>query len=147
MISRNIFVSVTFALLTMIVLPAWSDGLLNANEATERQLSALPQLSGELSNRIVSARPFKTWGDLHELLAASLSDEQLEKLYGSLFVPLKLNSAADADIQLIPGVGRRMAHEFEEYRPYTSMEQFRREIGKYVDADEVARYEQYVILE
>ena len=37
-----------------------------------------------------------------------------------------------------------MAHEFEEYRPYTSMEQFRREIGKYVNEDEVARLERYV---
>jgi radical SAM superfamily enzyme with C-terminal helix-hairpin-helix motif len=80
-------------------------------------------------------------------LAKTINEDQLEVLYGSLFVPLKLNSAADADIQLIPGVGRRMAHEFEEYRPYTSMEQFRREIGKYVDAEEVARYEQYVVLE
>ncbi|MFB3078274.1 MAG: hypothetical protein ACE1Y4_09720, partial [Lysobacterales bacterium] len=64
-----------------------------------------------------------------------------------VFVPLKLNSAANADIRLIPGVGRRMANEFEEYRPYMSMEQFRREIGKYVDAKEVARLEQYVVLE
>ena len=37
-----------------------------------------------------------------------------------------------------------MAHEFEEYRPYTSLEQFRREIGKYVDDEEVARLERYV---
>ena len=40
-----------------------------------------------------------------------------------------------------------MAREFDEYRPYTDMDQFRREIGKYVDEDEVARYEQYVILD
>ena len=48
------------------------------------------------------------------------------------------------EIELIPGVGGRMRHEFEEYRPYTSIEQFRREIGKYVDDDEVARLERYV---
>jgi len=48
---------------------------------------------------------------------------------------------------LIPGVGGRMAHEFEEYRPYSNIEQFRREIGKYVDEAEVARLEQYVTLE
>jgi hypothetical protein len=40
-----------------------------------------------------------------------------------------------------------MAHEFEEYRPYTSVEQFRREIGKYVDAKEVARLERYLVIE
>ncbi len=41
----------------------------------------------------------------------------------------------------------KMVHEFEEYRPYSSMEQFRREIGKYVDDDEVARLESYVTLD
>ena len=41
----------------------------------------------------------------------------------------------------------KMVHEFEEYRPYRSMDQFRREIGKYVDADEVARLESYVTLD
>jgi hypothetical protein len=40
-----------------------------------------------------------------------------------------------------------MAHEFEEYRPYANIEQFRREIGKYVDEKEVARLEQYVTLD
>jgi hypothetical protein len=41
----------------------------------------------------------------------------------------------------------RMVHEFEEYRPYTSFEQFRREIGKYVDQKEVARLERYLVIE
>ena len=50
------------------------------------------------------------------------------------------------EILLIPGVGDRMAHEFEEYRPYDGIERFRREIGKYVDANEVARLEQYVTI-
>ena len=40
-----------------------------------------------------------------------------------------------------------MIHEFEEYRPYVAIEQFRREIGKYVDDDEVARFERYVVIE
>jgi hypothetical protein len=39
-----------------------------------------------------------------------------------------------------------MHHEFEEYRPYTSIERFRREIGKYVDSAEVARLERYVTI-
>jgi hypothetical protein len=39
-----------------------------------------------------------------------------------------------------------MLREFKEYRPYKTMEQFRREIGKYVDEKEVARLERYVTL-
>lgn len=37
-----------------------------------------------------------------------------------------------------------MAREFLEYRPYVSIQQFRREIGKYVDDAVVAEYEKYV---
>ena len=37
-----------------------------------------------------------------------------------------------------------MRHEFEEYRPYEAMAQFRRDVGKYVDDDEVERLARYV---
>jgi len=84
---------------------------------------------------------------LNTALADSLGTEELETLYGKLFVPINLNTASRDDILLIPGLSRRMAHEFEEYRPYSSMEQFRREIGKYVDEAEVARLEMYVTLD
>ena len=67
-------------------------------------------------------------------------------IYAKVWKPLDLNTASGEEILLIPGVGRRMRHEFEEYRPYRSMDQFRREIGKYVDKDEVARLERYVMI-
>lgn len=60
--------------------------------------------------------------------------------------PLNLNTATSEEFATIPGVGDRMVHEFEEYRPYASIEQFRREIGKYVDEDVVAGYEEYVFV-
>jgi DNA uptake protein ComE-like DNA-binding protein len=62
-------------------------------------------------------------------------------------VPININTATDAQILAIPGVGPRMLREFKEYRPYTSIEQFRREIGKYVDKAEVARLEQYITIQ
>lgn len=61
-------------------------------------------------------------------------------------VPVNINTATDAEILKIPGVGPRMLREFKEYRPWTSIEQFRREIGKYVDKAEVARLEQYIVI-
>ena len=61
-------------------------------------------------------------------------------------VLLNLNTAAEADFLAVPGVGERMAHEFEEYRPYASVREFRREIGKYVDEATVAGYEPYVFV-
>lgn len=57
---------------------------------------------------------------------------------------INLNTATSEDFMTIPNMGERMVHEFEEYRPYVSVQQFRREIGKYVDEGQVAEYEQYV---
>ena len=59
---------------------------------------------------------------------------------------INLNTATDAELMTIPGMGPRMLREFKEYRPYTSIEQFRREIGTYVGKAEVARFEQYVTI-
>lgn len=121
--------------------------ILNANSATAAELAAVPQLNNSLVNAIIDGRPYASIRALDVLLGESLDEEQRESIYGHIFVPISLNNATNADIQLIPGVGRRMAHEFEEYRPYSNIEQFRREIGKYVDEDEVARLEKYVTLD
>jgi len=64
-----------------------------------------------------------------------------------VFIPLNLNAASEAELMTIPGMTSRMAHEFEEYRPYVSYDQFRREIGKYVDDKELSRLESYVTLD
>ena len=84
--------------------------------------------------------------DLHALLSKTLSKEQLAELYGKMFVQINLNTAAPSEILLIPGMGNQMLREFQEYRPYRTITQFRKEIGKYVDQKEVARLEQYVFV-
>jgi DNA uptake protein ComE-like DNA-binding protein len=62
-------------------------------------------------------------------------------------VPINLNTGSDDDILSIPGMGPRMLREFKEYRPYSNIERFRKEIGKYVDQKEVARLERYVTIQ
>jgi DNA uptake protein ComE-like DNA-binding protein len=58
---------------------------------------------------------------------------------------LNLNTLTEDQLMsTIPGFSSRMVREFMEYRPYISIQQFRKEIGKYVDAEQVATYEQYV---
>ncbi|HUS13142.1 MAG TPA: hypothetical protein VMZ30_21905 [Pyrinomonadaceae bacterium] len=60
---------------------------------------------------------------------------------------LNINTASQADfLGTIPNLGNRMVHEFEEYRPYKSIQQFRKEIGKYVDQAQVAEYEKYIFV-
>ncbi len=120
--------------------------VLNPNLAEENELVSLPHASAELVSAITSGRPYLNMTALDTVLSETLNNTQRAEVYGKLFLPINLNTASEDEIMLIPGMSGRMTHEFEEYRPYTSLEQFRREIGKYVDEDEVARFEQYVFV-
>ena len=123
-----------------------SEGLVNPDLANERELLSLPHMNATLVKDIMERRPFLKMSDLNSFLAPSLRKEQLTELYGKMFVQINLNTATQEEILLIPGVGKRMLHEFEEYRPYKTLAQFRKEIGKYVDQKELARLEQYVFV-
>lgn len=60
--------------------------------------------------------------------------------------PINLNTASDAEILAVPTTGQRFLREFKEYRPYVNVEQFRRELGKYVDPAQVNAWLQYVFV-
>ncbi len=120
--------------------------VVNPNQAGQEELLNLPHLDAALVEGILQRRPFLSMTELTAFLSESLGEEQRAELYVQLFVPMNLNTTAEEDFLLVPGVGSRLAHEFEEYRPYQAMAQFRREIGKYVDEEEVARLEQYVFV-
>ena len=115
--------------------------VLNANLATESDLIVLG-LSSELIAKIIAFRPYESMTDFNEIIKG----KDTEELFKKIFVPFNLNTTAEVDFKMIPGIGNRIAHEFEEYRPYTSIKQFKREIGKYVDENEVSRYLNYVFV-
>ena len=120
--------------------------IVDANLATEKELSAMPHMTAALVKSVVDGRPFQSVTDLDKLLGQTLSAEQRKELYAKLFVHLNLNTCTKDEIMLIPNAGARMAREFFEYRPYKALAQFHREIDKYVDDAELARLEQYVFV-
>lgn len=123
-----------------------NSNVLNPNLASKAELAELPGLGETQAEQIIAARPVPSSSSLVALLGDAITETQRAELLARLFVPINLNSASREEIMLVPGINRRMAHEFEEYRPYASIQQFRREIGKYVDEQEVARFEQYVFV-
>ena len=151
-LKRSVFLSLLFAGWVLSVaapLPAQvgrHQGMTEPNIADEKELMKLPHLNPALVKGIVERRPFANMMDLHKFLSQSLDSKQLSELYAKMFLPINLNTATREEIMLIPGMGNRMVREFLEYRPYTAIAQFRKEIGKYVDDKEVARLEQYVFV-
>lgn len=120
---------------------------LDPEAATREALLTVPNVDEATADALLAGGPYENMLEVDRVLAAQgLNDDEREAAYGRLWKPLDLNTASGEEILLIPGVGERMQHEFEEYRPYRGIAQFRREIGKYVDEEEVARLEQYVTI-
>ena len=123
-----------------------SGAFLDPNTATREKLLALPGMDSAAVSALESGRQYQNMTAVDRALASHLSETERDSVYTRLWTPIDLNTATDQEILLIPGVGNRMLHEFKEYRPYNSMDRFRREIGKYVDSTEVARLERYVTI-
>ena len=122
-------------------------GMSDPNAVSETELASIPGVTPQIATAITAGRPYANNVALEKVLATTtLTEQQRDSVYARLWTPIDLNSATDDEILLIPGVGSRMLREFKEYRPYTSMDQFRREIGKYVDDAELARLERYVAI-
>lgn len=118
----------------------------NLNAATKEEILLIPGVGSRMLREFLEYRPYQSLAVFHREIDKYVDDAELARLEQYVFVPLDLNTATDAALTTIPGLGPRMLREFKEYRPYKSIEQFRKEIGKYVDAKEVARLERYVTI-
>jgi len=124
-----------------------SQGLLDANRATQQELMAVPHLNADLIKAIMDKRPFANVTELAAVLTPPLTKVQLTEVYGKVFVHVNLNAATDDEITSIPAAQpARILREFKEYRPYKSLADFHREMRKYWDEVEVSRLEQYVFV-
>jgi DNA uptake protein ComE-like DNA-binding protein len=119
---------------------------LNLNSAPAEEILMIPNLGKRMLHEFQEYRPYENLARFRREMGKYVDDKEVARLEQYVFVPVNLNTATDADIQTIPGVGPRMLQEFKEYRPYDNIEKFRREIGKYVDKNEVARLERYVTI-
>ena len=123
-----------------------ASGVIDASTATQEQLTAIDGMTPELAAAIVEGQPYASVVELNDAMVAATDEATAASLLETVFVPVNLNDATEEQLRLIPGMTDKMVHEFEEYRPYADMAEFDREIGKYVDEEEVARFRQYVTL-
>jgi DNA uptake protein ComE-like DNA-binding protein len=119
----------------------------NLNTASEQEIQLIPRVGGRMAHEFEEYRPWRSWAQFDKEIGKYVEKGEVERLKRYVFIPLNLNTATEADFMTIPGVGKRMAHEFEEYRPWRSREQFQKQIGKYVDSKEVARLWRFVTIE
>src|SRR5262245_10593800 len=121
---------------------------LNLNTCTVAEIGLIPR-ARRMQREFPEYRPWKNWAHFDREIGKYVAQTpgELERLKQYVFIPLDLNTASDADFLTVPGVATKMVGEFKQYRPWKSKEQFEKEIGKYVDAKEVARLWRYMTIQ
>lgn len=120
---------------------------INLNTASKEEILMIPGVGDRMLREFEEYRPYRSLSQFNREIGKYVNAAELARLESHVFVPLNVNTASDADLLTIPGLGNRMLREFKEYRPYRDIAQFRREIGKYVNEKEVARLERYIVLQ
>ena len=120
---------------------------INLNTATAAEIMLVPGAGKRMAREFEEYRPWKSYAQFDKEIGKYVDAKEVARLAQYTFIPLNLNTASEADFMTIPGAGKRMAHEFQEYRPWKSQAQFEKEIGKYVDAKEVKRFWRYMVIQ
>jgi DNA uptake protein ComE-like DNA-binding protein len=120
---------------------------INLNTATREEIVLIPGAGNRMAREFAEYRPWRSYAQFDKEIGKYVGADETARLAQYTFIPIRLNGGSDADILSIPGVGQRMLHEFKEYRPWKTMAQFDKEIGKYVDEKEVKRLARYVVID
>jgi hypothetical protein len=121
------------------------------NRGSDAELLLIPGMTPEAVSEIKAGRPWSNFGQFSAALGRTRSTEEVQRLEQYLFIPIELNTWTEPIMDSFASIGvgtSRWKREFEEYRPWTSMAQFEREIGKYVRGNpaELTRLQRYVII-
>ena len=119
---------------------------LNLNTTNEKDFKMIPGVGDRMAHEFEEYRPYKSIQQFKREIGKYVDEIEVSRYLSYIFVPVELNTSSEDNIKDLPGVGNKMAHEFVEYRPYVNLNQFRREIGKYVDEKELVRLERFVYL-
>ena len=118
----------------------------NLNTTDEKDFKMIPVVGDKMAHEFEEYRPYTSILQFKREIGKYVDEEEVAHYLDYVFVPVELNISSEDDIKALPGIGKKMTHEFLEYRPYKNLAQFRKEIGKYVDDKELSRLERFVYL-
>ena len=123
------------------------------NRGTDDELLLIPGMNQARVDAIKAGRPWKSFEQLQAQLAkTAATPAEVARIEQYLFIPIELNTWTDPIMDSFASINvgtPRWKREFAEYRPWTSMEQFDREISKYLRSrpQELKRLARYVYIE
>ena len=122
------------------------------NRGSDAEFLLIPGVDATKLAAIKAGRPWKAFDQFQTSFGKATSPAEATRVEQYLFIPIELNTFTPAIMDTFASIGvgtSRWKREFAEYRPWTSMAQFEREIGKYVrgNPSELKRLQRYVIIE
>lgn len=123
----------------------------DVNRGTDAEFMLIP---GVDAKRLAALKANRAWTSFEQFateMTKATSAAEAARLEQYVFIPIELNSFTPELMDTFASIGvgtRQWKREFAEYRPWTSMEQFNRDIGKYLRARpaELDRLRRYVII-
>ena len=123
----------------------------DVNRGTDAELLLIPGVDATKLKAIKAGRPYTAFAQFQAALGKSMSAAEVARIEQYVFIPIELNTFTTETMDSFASIGvgtRQWKREFAEYRPWTSMEQFDREISKYLRnrPQELKRLARYVII-
>ena len=145
---RNVFLSSAMIVAIGSALAQDPAVRININTASEEQLLTIPGVGTKIADELMEYRPFTTKEQFETELGKYLDAEALAALESHITLGLaNMNTSSEEELLTVPGVGEKVLDEILEYRPYTVLTQFEKELGKYFDEQTIADLEFYISLE
>ena len=123
------------------------------NRGTDAEFLLIPGAGQRMLHEFKEYRPWTSFAQFRREIGKYFRSNPAEvtRLEQYVFIPIELNTFTDPVLATFAPIGvgtRRWIHEFKEYRPWKSKEQFEREIGKYVRGNpkEVSRLWRYLVI-
>ncbi len=124
---------------------------IDLNRGSDAEFLLIPGVDAKKVTVLKSQRPWSSFEQFQTAVAKATSAAEATRLEQYLFIPVELNTFTEPIMDSFASIGvgtRQWKREFTEYRPWTSMEQFDREISKYLRSrpTELKRLARYVII-
>jgi DNA uptake protein ComE-like DNA-binding protein len=124
---------------------------IDLNRGADAEFMLIPGVDAKKVTALKAQRPWQSFEQFQTAMSKATSAAEATRLEQYLFIPVELNTFTDPIMDTFASIGvgtRQWKREFAEYRPWTSMEQFDREISKYLRSrpNELKRLKRYVII-
>ncbi|MEO7521742.1 MAG: hypothetical protein ABIW79_08000 [Gemmatimonas sp.] len=123
----------------------------DVNRGTDAETMLIPGMDAKRLAALKAGRPYMSFDAFAAAMTKASNASEAARLEQYFFIPIELNTWTDPIMDSFASIGvgtRQWKREFAEYRPWKSMEQFERDIGKYLRARpaELTRLQRYVII-